>query len=212
VYGKGGSNMKLNTLPHERSTESRTVTLRVKVDDEGVRPASESFHATESFDVVVSNDGSPKHVNLAVTGEAEPYTSVEVNNVYVGEEGVESVEVIVGPTPGEVEGVLTLSSDYGADTADVELTVGDEEQEAPEGVEVDESLSQPMKPEAAEDDEIPRVDIAVAVVLGLAIFLSILYGLLFDPGTAMIMIAIAILGGGMVWTIKRTAEGPKPED
>ena len=192
--------------------QRKTVTLRVKVDDEGVRPASESFHATESFDVVVSNDGSPTHVNFAVTGEAEPYTSVEVNNVYVGEDGVESIEVVVGPTPGEVEGVLTLSSDYGADTADVELTVGDEDQEVTEGVDVDESLSQPMKPEDSEDEEIPRVDIAVGIVLGVAVFLSVIYGLLFDPGTAMIIIAIAILGGAMVWTIKRTAEGPKPED
>ncbi len=205
--------MKLNTRPHERSTEKTTVTLRVKVDDEGVRPASESFHAAESFDVVVSNDGSPTHINFAVTGEAEPYTSVEVNNVYVGEDGVESVEVIVGPTPGEIEGVLTLSSDYGADTAEVELTVGDDEQEVPEGVDVDESLSQPMKPEDSEDEEIPRVDIAVGIVLGFAVFLSLLFGILFGQlGISMVIISIAILGGAMVWVIKRTAEGPKPED
>lgn len=205
--------MKLNTLPHERSTETRTVTLQVKVDDEGVRPESRTFHATESFEVVVSNDGSPTHVNLSLKGEAEPYISVEVNNVYVGEDGEQTVEVIVGPTPGEVEGVLTLSADYGAETAEVELTVGDEDQSVPAGeVEIDESLSQPMKPEVPEDEEIPRVDIAVAIILGSAIFLSILYGLLFDPGTAMVIIAIAILGGGMVWTIKRTAEGQRPKD
>jgi hypothetical protein len=64
-----------------------------------------------------------------------------------------------------------------------------------------------------EDEEIPRVDVAVGVVLGLAIFLSILFGILFDQmGIALVVISIAILGGAMVWTIKRTAEGPRPKD
>lgn len=194
------------------------MTLRVSIDEDGVRPASRTYRAKESFDVVLSNEGSPKHVNLSVTGEAGPFVSVEVNNVYVEEE--ETVEVIVGPTPGEVEGVLTLSSDYGSDSADIELVLGDEESttttEEGETVEVDESLSQPMKPESedeGEGEEIPRVDIAVGIVLGLAIFLSLLFGILFGQlGISMVIISIAILGGAMVWTIKRTAERPKPED
>jgi len=191
------------------------LTLRVSLDEDGVRPDSGTYRAKESFDVVLSNEGSPKHVNLSVTGEAEPFVSVEVNNVYVEEE--ESVEVVVGPTPGELDGTLTLSSDYGSDSAEVELVLGDEEMsmttEEGETVEVDESLSQPMKPEEVEDDEIPRVDVAVGVVLGLAIVLSLLFGILFGQlGISMVVISIAILGGAMVWTIKRTAEGPKPED
>lgn len=192
------------------------MTLRVSLDEDGVRPASGTYRAKESFDVALSNEGSPKHVNLSVTGEAEPFVSVEVNNVYVEEE--ETVEVIVGPTPGEVEGVLTLSSDYGSDSADVELVLGDEEvsmtTEEGETVEVDESLSQPMKPEAGDEgEEIPRVDVAVGVVLGLAIVLSLFFGILFgELGISMVIISIAILGGAMVWTIKRTAEGPRPKD
>lgn len=192
------------------------MTLRVTLDEDGVRPASGTYRAKESFDVVLSNEGSPKHVNLSVEGEAGPFVSVEVNNVYVEDE--ETVEVIVGPTPGEVEGVLTLSSDYGSDSAEVELVLGDEEvsmtTEEGETVEVDEALSQPMKPESEEEgEEIPRVDVAVGVVLGLAIVLSLLFGILFGQlGISMVIISIAILGGAMVWTIKRTAEGPRPKD
>ena|GEM_PF-2137081 len=192
------------------------MTLRVSLDDEGIQTASGTYRAHESFDVEVSNDGSPTHVNLSIKGEAEPFVSVEVNNVYVEDE--ETVEVVVGPTPGEVEGTLTLSSDYGSDSSEIDLVLGDDETgmsaTTEDGeVEVDESLSQPMKPDVDEDEEIPRVDVAVGVVLGLAIFLSILFGILFDQmGIALVVISIAILGGAMVWTIKRTAEGPRPKD
>ncbi|MDZ7687884.1 MAG: hypothetical protein U5J64_04030 [Halobacteriales archaeon] len=191
------------------------MTLRVRLDDEGIRPVSKTYRAEESFDVAISNEGSPTHVNLAIEGEAERFVSVQVNNVYVAEGEEETVEVVVGPTPGEVEGTLKLSADYGSDSAEVELTLGDEDRDISpegEGVEIDESLSQPMKPET-EDKEIPRVDIVVGIVLGLAILLSLLYGILFGQlGVSMVIIAIAILGGAMVWTLKRTAEGPKPED
>jgi hypothetical protein len=195
------------------------LTLRVTLDDEGIRPVSKTYRAEESFEVAVSNEGSPKHVNLSVTGEAQPYVSVQVNNVYVAEGDEETVEVVVGPTPGEVEGNLEVSSDYGSDSAEVELVLGDEGTDMSvsteeDGVEVDESLSQPINPEAeAEAEEIPRVDIAVGVVLGLAVFLSLLFGILFGQmGIALVVISIAILGGAMVWTIKRTAEGPRPKD
>jgi len=182
------------------------VTLRVSLDEEGIRTTASKYRAKESFDVVVSNSGPPKHVNLSLTGEASPFVSVEVNNVYVAEDEEETVEVVVGPTPGEVEATLSLSSDYGADDAEVELVLGDDEMEPGEGVEVDESLSQPMKPEAVEDEEIPRADILVGIVLGLAVVLSLLFGILFgEMGIALVVISIAVLGGAMVWTIKRVA-------
>ena len=191
------------------------MTLRVSLDEDGIRPAASTYRSPESFAVVISNSGPPKHVNLSITGEAEPYVSVQVNNVYVKEEDEETVEVVVGPTPGEVDATLLLSSDYGSDTAEVELTLGDDDMKPTESVEVDESLSQPMNPPAVEDEEIPRVDIAVGIVLGMAILLAILFGILFGEfGIALVVISIAILGGAMVWTLKRVSqkERPRPKD
>jgi hypothetical protein len=188
--------MKLNTVPEERG---RTVTrLLVNTDEDGVRPASGSLHVTESFEIELRNDGAPKHVNLVVKGEAEPYVSVEANNVYVDED--DTVEVVVGPTPGELTGELELTVDYGSDSASVDLVVGDKSEAEPsESVEVDESLSQPMNPTEA-DDDIPRVDVAVTVVLGLAAFFSLISAVVFQgfEVIGVVLAALAILGVAFV--------------
>ena len=203
--------MKLNTDPYEKE---RIVTrLLVNLDEEGVRPVSSVLRATESFEVEMVNDGPPKHVHVSVKGEAEPYVSAEANNVYVEDD--EKVEVVVGPTPGQVSGELELASDYGSDEATVELTVGDESDEEPEGtVEVDESLSQPMKPPESESDDIPRVDVAVVVVLGLAALLSLVFSFVFEgfQTVGVVVAAFAILGAGFVWFLSKSSGSLRPKD
>jgi hypothetical protein len=187
--------------------------LLVNLDEEGVRPVSSVLRATESFEVEMVNDGPPKHVHVSVKGEAEPYVSAEANNVYVEDD--ETVEVVVGPTPGRVEGELELTSDYGSDTATVELAIGDESDEEPEGtVEVDESLSQPMKPPETESDDIPRVDVAVVVVLGLAALLSLVFSFVFEgfQTVGVVVAAFAILGAGFVWFLSKSSDSLRPKD
>jgi hypothetical protein len=203
--------MKLNTDPDKRR---QTVTrLLVNTDEEGVHPVSSVLRATESFEVKIVNDGAPKHLHVSLKGEAEPYVSAEANNVYVEEE--ETVEVVVGPTPGQVEGELELTSDYGSDTATVEVVVGDESDEEPdESVAVDESLSQPMKPPSAESDDIPRVDVAVVIVLSLAAVLSLGFVFVFPAFqvVGVVVAAFAVLGAGFVWFISRSSDSLRPKD
>ncbi|MCX2818786.1 MAG: hypothetical protein ACI9QA_000146 [Methanobacteriota archaeon] len=186
--------------------------LLVNLDEEGVRPVSSVLRTTDSFEVKIVNDGSPKHVHLSVKGDAERYVSAEANNVYVEDD--ETVEVVVGPTPGKVDGELEVTSDYGSDTATVELTVGDESDEETEGsVDIDESLSQPMKPDAG-DDEIPRVDVAVVLVLGLAALLSLVFSFVFEgfQVVGVVVAAFAVLGAGFVWFLSRYSDGLRPKD
>jgi len=187
--------------------------LLVNLGEDGVRPVSSVLRAEETFKVEIVNDGPPKHVHLAVKGDAEPYVSPEAGNVYVEDD--ETVEVVVGPTPGEVEGELELSSDYGSDSATVELTVGEESDEEPEGtVKVDESLSQPMKPPEAESEDVPRVDVAVVVVLGVAAFLSLAFSFVFPAFQVLgvVVAAFAVLGAGFVWFISRSSDALRPKD
>ncbi|MFP4188785.1 MAG: DUF7524 family protein [Halobacteria archaeon] len=187
--------------------------LLVNLDEEGVRPVSSVLRTTESFEVKIVNDGPPKHVHVSVKGDAEPYTSAEANNVYVEDE--ETVEVVVGPTPGRVDGELELTSDYGSDTATVELSVGDEnDEETEESVDVDESLSQPMKPPTTETDDIPRVDVAVVLVLGLAALLSLVFSFVFEgfQVVGVVVAAFAVLGAGFVWFLSRSSESLRPKD
>jgi len=187
--------------------------LRVNLDEEGLRTASDSLRVTESFEVVVLNEDAPKHVNIGVRGDAEPYVTAEVNNVYVEDD--ETVEVVVGPTPGVLDGELKLTVDYGSDSETVELVVGEENEEAPEqSVPVDESLSQPMKPETAESDDIPRVDVAVIIVLALAAVFSVSFSFVFQGFAivGMVVASFAILGAGFVWFMSRSSEGLTSKD
>lgn len=186
--------------------------LRVNLDDSGISPATTVLEATESFEVEIINDGPPKHVNLGIIGDAEPYVSAEVNNVYVEDD--QTVEIVVGPTPGEIKGVLKLTSDYGSDSAEVDISVGDETQTEPdEGVAVDDSLSQPMKP-SEETDELPRVDIAVVVVLGIAAFFSLAFSFVFEGFSVVgvVIAAFAILGAAFVWFVSRSSDVMGPKD
>lgn len=187
--------------------------LRINLDEDGLRTASDSLRVTESFEVAILNDGAPKHVNIGVRGDAEPYVTAEVNNVYVEDD--ETVEVVVGPTPGVLDGELKLTADYGSDSETVELVVGEEtEEETEESVPVDESLSQPMKPEAADTDDIPRVDVAVIVVLLLAALFSLSAALVFPvfDVVGVVIAAFAILGAGFVWFMSRSSEGLRSKD
>jgi len=189
-------------------------TLRVDLTD-GVRPlVTDGLEATGTFEVVLSNKGEPTHVHISLAGEADEYVSLPPENIYVEDE--KTVDAVVGPTPGEVEGKLKMTADYGAHQADVDIKVNSEGQELEAGsVEVDESLSQPMRPEeATADDDLPRVDVLVGIVLGLSALFALLFGLIF-PGlrvVGIIVASFAVLGGAFVWFMRSSSDKPKPKD
>jgi len=184
---------------------------------DGVRPlVTDTVEAKDTFEIVLVNQGEPSHVHLSVAGEADQYVSLPPENVYVEDE--ETVEAVVGPTPGEVEGTLKITSDYGAHQAEVDITVELKDQVVEAGsVEVDDSLSQPMRPEeATADDNIPRVDILVGIVLGLTAFFALLFAILFEGAAAnvigVVVASFAVLGGAFVWFMRSSSDKPRPKD
>lgn len=181
---------------------------------DGVRPlVTDRFEPTGTFDIVLTNQGEPTHVHISLVGEAEQYISLPPENIYVEDE--ESVEAVVGTIPGEVEGELKIVADYGTEKADVDIVVSSDQDLDAGSVEVDDSLSQPMRPEeATADDDLPRVDVLVGIVLGLSAFFALLFGLVF-PGlrvVAIIVASFAVLGGAFVWFMRSSSDKSKPKD
>jgi len=203
--------MKFNMV----AVEPWTVTsFRVDVTEKGIFPESDTLTVSESFDLDIRNSESSSHVHVSVGGDAARFTSMTADNVFVEDE--ETLEVVVGPTPEDVEGTLEVVVDYGAEEESVDLVI---ESEAPDpetsSVEVDESLSKPMRPdEATAGDDLPRVDILVGVVLGFAAFFSLLGALLFEgfEVIGVVLGSFAILGAAFVWFVSRSGGTPRPKD
>ena len=71
-----------------------------------------------------------------------------------------------------------------------------------------------MKPPEAESEDVPRVDVAVVVVLGVAAFLSLAFSFVFPAFQVLgvVVAAFAVLGAGFVWFISRSSDALRPKD
>lgn len=135
----------------------------------------ESFETTGSFLVAITNHGRDAHVHLALDDALAAVAELAETNAYVERDATREVEVSVDPAATHTEGRVRVQTGYGAETADVAVTVGAPERAA---VEVDETLGEP--PEPPEDDDPPTdpgglstsggwVSVAVLAVMALAI-------------------------------------------
>jgi len=106
-----------------------------------------AFEATGSFDVEITNHGTPLHVHLHLDDALSSVATLEANNHYVEEETSRLVRVTVDE-PRDMEGKLKVVTAHGATTRYVDIAIW-ELDETEETVAVDESLSKPQPRSAA---------------------------------------------------------------
>lgn len=126
-----------------------------------ITPRADRIEAVGPFGVEFVNHGSPAHVHLRLDDTLSSVASVEPANHYVEEESELVVEIDVAALEDPVEGALTISTRFGAESVRLPVTVrtGDRP------VEVDERLAEP--PPAEESGE-PKGDRALATDIGIA--------------------------------------------
>lgn len=190
--------------------------FRIDVNSGGpnsIETESKTLAVDGSFTLEIANQGAPTHIHLNVSDSVAPYVSLQGTNIYVEDEEV--IGVTVGPVGETVEGYLEVTSGYGSRTERVTLVLeASEAGENPVGaVDVDESLAQPRQRRPASETELLRVDLIVAAILVFAVFMLLLYALLFGQFVlAFIVALLTMLGGSVVYFLKEYPERDGSKD
>jgi hypothetical protein len=176
---------------------------RRSLHDLDVSPA---FETDGSFTVRLQNHGEGVHVHLQLDESLSRVARLADNNYYVEADGTETVTVSVDVPAQPVRGLLRVQSGYGAETADVEVSVTPPEGTGPP-VEVDESLGRP--PGAADEDPdrppladrvravVPSPDAGTLGLLGLvvgAVALALYVGATVDSVAVLVGVGVVICG------------------
>lgn len=169
--------------------------LKVVVDDGSVRANRDEVSVSEDFVVEIVNRGQPSHVTLSVEGEAADSLALVEDAVFVDER--ESVDVNVGLVDEVKEGLLTVSAGFDSEDSSTVVAVQPAGVEALESDPAYESSGSEM-----EGDE-PRVDLLVAGVLGFAVFLLLLFAVLFGEWTIAVVLSVVVaVGVSVMWLFK----------
>jgi len=173
------------------------------------------YSASESFDVVLRNHGEAVHVHLHLDDALSRAADLATGdgNCYVEGNGEATVRVSVTPGSEPVRGRLTVSTAYGAESADVDVTVEPGDRRDP--VVVDERLSRPAgAPAPGEADEtpddgpslpdrlsgsLPSPDTGTLLLGGLAVAavaLALWIGL--GVGSGAVLLGVGVVIGGVI--------------
>ena len=106
----------------------------------------DEFETDGPFVVDLVNEGQPVHVHVNLEGDLARVASLDGGNHYVEGGSTAAVPISVDPVDEPTTGRLTVATGYGAETADVTVTVQPWEDRSG-GVEVDEDLSTPSVPD-----------------------------------------------------------------
>lgn len=171
------------------------VTLKVVVDDSSVRANREEVSVSGDFEVEIVNRGQPSHVTLSLEGDAAESMALVEDAVFVDDR--ESVEVNVGLSDVEKEGLLKVSAGFDSEEARTVLRV------EPAGVDALESdpAYESSAPETTGDE--PRVDLLVAGVLGFAVVVLFVFAALFGEWTLALVLSVVVATGvAVMWLFK----------
>lgn len=134
----------------------------------------DSFETDGPFALDLVNEGQSVHVYVNLDDDLSRVATLDGGNRYVESGSTEHVPVSVEPVDEPVTGHLEIATGYGAETADVAVTVQPWEDRS-SGVEVDEDLATPGQAETADETSsgpslpllaLVGVVVAVAVVVG----------------------------------------------
>lgn len=170
-------------------------TLSVHLNRDGTRsvqPESFSMETDGPFTIELVNHGTPAHVHLHLDDALARVATIPSDNLFVesGAEQLVRVNVQNGPRP--VKGQIEVVTGYGAERANVNVSVIEP---APDGaeVQVDDQLSARQEHTEHEPQLMDAVGPAAVAVVG--VLLAVGLTVLVDDIIALVLGAIAIVVG-----------------
>ena len=178
--------------------------LTVSINNDGLHSiaAPEAFETTESFDLVLDNDGEAVHVHLNLDETLSAVADIRANNHYVEPTGSRPVGIDVNPRTAAVTGRLKIATGYGSEVAYTRITVQPPEAD-PTQVTVDKSLANPQREAPTEPTAAERVDTVLAekgssgllIAFGLvAVLVAIVAAATLDSGVVIAGAVVVLLG------------------
>ena len=178
--------------------------LTVSINNDGLHSiaAPEAFETTESFDLVLDNDGEAVHVHLNLDETLSAVADIRANNHYVEPTGSRPVGIDVNPRTAAVTGRLKIATGYGSEVAYTRITVQPPEAD-PTQVTVDKSLANPQREAPTEPTAAERIDTFLAekggsgllIAFGLvAVLVAIVAAATLDSGVVIAGAVVVLLG------------------
>ena len=194
--------------------------LRVDGDTGKLSTTTPQMTVEGDFVITIENAGAPTHVHLKVSDSIRSLVEFDGSNVYVDDET--EIPVDVKPIEDDVAGTLTVTSSYGSESAQVGIVL--ESGEDPlGGVDVDESLGQPIR-----DDDVDAIggssddggteitytgfDYLIGALIGIPILVIVLWGVISGNLVVPVLaIMLAVLGGVFIWLFKHHPQTADPD-
>lgn len=195
--------------------------LRVDGDTGKLSTTTPQMTVEGDFVITIENAGAPTHVHLKVSDSIRSLVEFDGSNVYVDDET--EIPVDVKPIEDDVAGTLTVTSSYGSESAQVGIVL--ESGEDPlGGVDVDESLGQPIRDDDAtairtSDDEESAAEVTytgfdylIGGLIGIPILVIVLWGVISGNLVVPVLaIMLAVLGGVFIWLFKHHPQTADPD-
>lgn len=159
----------------------------------------DEFATDGPFVVDLVNEGQPVHVHVSLDEDLGRVASLDGGNHYVEAGATAAVPVSVDPVDEPVTGRLTVATGYGAETAEVAVTVRPwEDRES--GVDVDEGLSTPRDPAeaaAATGEGGPSLPLLALIGTALAVAVGVGYYATSPP----VLVGVGVVVGAALATL-----------
>ncbi|PSP75383.1 hypothetical protein BRC81_15835 [Halobacteriales archaeon QS_1_68_20] len=159
-----------------------------------VRPETDVFETTGSFEVELRNHGQAVHVHLRLDDSLDAVASLPEPNHFVDTDDAEVVRVQV-EGDRTVRGTLSVVGGYGNTEAGVEVVVGDTGDD--QSVDVRKSLGRPQPRSADSGLTVDAFDPATLRVAGLAVLALVLavVAVVAAPSVVVVLGALTVLVG-----------------
>lgn len=177
-----------------------SLTVHLDRDDAQGLAAPESFTARQPFDVIFENPGRGTRVHLHLDDRLARVASLADGNQFVAGESTGRVRVEIANVEEPVTGTLTVSTDYGAKEATVEVTIAPylNDQEGARDIDVDEDLAKPKPKEPTDDSLFSSVGNTAFIGLSVAaLVVAIGIALVVDSPVVVfgaVLVAISVIG------------------
>jgi len=156
------------------------------------------FETDGPFAVDLINEGPPAHVHVGLDEDLGRVASVDGGNHYVEEGATVPVPVSVDPVDEPTTGRLTVATGYGAETAEVEVTVRPWEDRSG-GVEVDEDLGTPDGNVTAEATGRGGPSLPLLALVGTAVAVAV--GVGYYATSPAVLVGVGVVAGAAVATL-----------
>lgn len=170
-------------------------TLSVHLNRNGTRsvePESFSIETAGAFSIELVNHGTPAHVHLHLDDALARIASIPSDNLFVEAGGEETVRVHVAEGPRPVKGQIEVVTGYGAERANVNVSVIDPQPTGQE-VAVDETLG--ARQQHTEHDPSLSDAVGPTMVGVVGVLLAVVLAVLVNDALALALGALAIVVG-----------------